>query len=418
MPSNQYIVNLSTSGGGASDASDKNKPPRLSSNDDIPLLGVHIKVTQTPKDDEPRLYRVLKPFSVNDEGLKFKPEDHYYVYVDVFNDNDKDVKLEYLYWDKLGEDEKADECTIMPNASLRLSLIIIDELDDCGYRLKIDNYSKKLTFRPNIKMSYKSTEIAQFLTYRGFQEETVELIIRTLNIFEVCQLQKVSDVDLREVYDLLTRGYRIKFETAVLWSRSEFNGESRKWSGYEIKIDLQKLKKIISLKVMPSNTIGMVKKMIRDETGIKEEDGQELSYRGRYLDDSYTLQHYNITEVTTLEFDPEKTRQELKNFANYEDKKCCICFEALEKFSKHYFKSDYDVDQEDDVVATQCGHRFHRKCIVPYLPDPPNYRSNPIYSSKPCPICRQPVHRFDLVKQNLWDHNFPLYSCFTFDIHK
>jgi hypothetical protein len=197
----------------------------------------------------------------------------------------------------------------------------------------------------------------------------------------------------------------------VLWSRSEFNGESRKWSGYEIAIDLQKLKKLISLQVMPSNTIGMVKKMIRAETGIKEEDGQELSYIGRYLDDSYTLQHYNIIEGTTLKFDPEKSKHEIKNFDNYEDKECCICFEPLKKFSKHYFKSDYDVDQEDDVVASKCGHRFHRKCIVQYL-------SNPIYLSKPCPICRQPVYRYDLVQQNLWDHNFPLYSCFAFDIHK
>ena len=151
MPPNEYIVNLSTSGG---NGAYNYKSPRLSSDDDIPLLGVHIKVTQTPGDNTQ--HEVLNPFSNNDEGFNFKPQPSYYVFVEVFNDNKENVKLEYFYWDENGEEKQPTKLTIMPNQSVMLEWVIIDRLYDCGYRLKINNHSKKLTFDPNVKEFEKS----------------------------------------------------------------------------------------------------------------------------------------------------------------------------------------------------------------------------------------------------------------------
>jgi hypothetical protein len=75
---------------------------------------------------------------------------------------------------------------------------------------------------------FKDSELARFLTLRGFTEEAVQIITRDLNITEVWQLQHVSAADLDKVH--LTVGFKIKFKNAVKWSHDEFKGKSHKWT--------------------------------------------------------------------------------------------------------------------------------------------------------------------------------------------
>jgi large subunit ribosomal protein L40e len=59
------------------------------------------------------------------------------------------------------------------------------------------------------------------------------------------------------------------------------------------------MNKMITLQVLPSDTIDVVKKKIQDQENIPK-DKQQLYYAHMKLDDSYTLKHYNIHKLSTL----------------------------------------------------------------------------------------------------------------------